>query len=156
MWSPDSSRIAAYRVRPGHRRLVHYVESSPEDQLQPRHATFLYTKPGDVLDLEQPVLFHVSTKTQIAVSDELFPNPYDLSNLVWRKDGRGVTFEYNQRGHAVYRVIEVDAATGKARAVISEEPKTFFYYNQANHSRSAASASGTTSPTAGSHLDVGA
>ena len=27
------------------------------------------------------------------------------------------TFEYNQRGHQVYRVIEVDAATGKARAV---------------------------------------
>ena len=135
VWSPDSSRIAAYRVRPGHRRLVHYVESSPEDQLQPKHATFLYTKPGDVLDLEQPVLFSVAGKTQIRVSPELFPNPFDLSALVWRKDSRGVTFEYNQRGHEVYRVIEVDAATGKARAVISEEPKTFFYYNQANHSR---------------------
>ena len=24
-WSPDSSKIAAYRVRPGHRRMVHYV-----------------------------------------------------------------------------------------------------------------------------------
>ena len=137
VWSPDSSRIAAYRVKPGYRRLVHYVESSPEDQLQPKHATFLYTKPGDVLDLERPTLFHVASKTQMVVSDELFPNPYDLSSLVWRKDSRGVTFEYNQRGHAVYRVIEVDAATGKARAVISEEPKTFFYYNQANHTRSA-------------------
>jgi dipeptidyl aminopeptidase/acylaminoacyl peptidase len=30
----------------------------------------------------------------------------------------------------VYRVIEVDAQTGQARAVISEEPKTFFYYNR--------------------------
>jgi dipeptidyl aminopeptidase/acylaminoacyl peptidase len=137
VWSPDSSRIAAYRVKPGYRRLIHYVESSPEDQLQPKHATFLYTKPGDVLDLERPTLFHVSSKTQMVVSDELFPNPYDLSSLVWRKDSRGVTFEYNQRGHAVYRVIEVDASTGKARAVISEEPKTFFYYNQANHTRSA-------------------
>jgi dipeptidyl aminopeptidase/acylaminoacyl peptidase len=137
VWSPDSSRIAAYRVRPGHRRLVHYVESSPEDQLQPKHATFLYTKPGDVLDLERPTLFQVSSKTQVAVSDALFPNPYDLSSLVWRKDSRSVTFEYNQRGHDVYRVIEVDASTGKARAVISEEPKTFFYYNQANHTRSA-------------------
>ena len=35
-WSPDSSKLAAYRVRAGHRRTVHYVESSPEDQLQPR------------------------------------------------------------------------------------------------------------------------
>ena len=51
---------------------------------------------------------------------------------VWRKDGRALTFEYNQRGHQVYRVIEVDAASGRARAVISEEPRTFFYYNRAN------------------------
>ncbi len=134
-WSPDSSRIAVYRVKPGHRRLVHYVESSPEDQLQPKHATFLYTKPGDVLDLEQPTLFHVSTKTQVSVSPDLFPNPFALSDLVWRKDSRAVTFEYNQRGHEVYRVIEIDAATGTPRAVISEAPKTFFYYNLANHSR---------------------
>ena len=43
-----------------------------------------------------------------------------------------MTFEYNQRGHQVFRVIEADAATGKARAVISEEPKTFFNYRTAN------------------------
>jgi dipeptidyl aminopeptidase/acylaminoacyl peptidase len=51
---------------------------------------------------------------------------------VWRADSRAFTFEYNQRGHQVYRVIEVDAATGAARAVISEEPKTFFFYTEAN------------------------
>ncbi|HSK09959.1 MAG TPA: prolyl oligopeptidase family serine peptidase, partial [Vicinamibacterales bacterium] len=64
-------------------------------------------------------------------------NPYTLSPLVWRGDGRAVTFEYNERGHQVYRVIEVDAATGRARVVISEEPTTFFYYNAASSSRSA-------------------
>ncbi len=48
-WSPDSSRLAAYRIRPGYRRYVHYVESSPEDQLQPRSWTLLYAKPGDTL-----------------------------------------------------------------------------------------------------------
>jgi dipeptidyl aminopeptidase/acylaminoacyl peptidase len=135
VWSPDSRRVAVYRVRPGYRRLVHYVESSPDDQLQPKHATFLYTKPGDALDLEQPVIFDVESKTALPVSNELFPNPFDLSALVWRKDSRALTFEYNQRGHQVYRVIEVDAGTGRARAIVSEEPKTFFYYNLANHTR---------------------
>ncbi len=136
-WSPDSTRIAAYRVKPGYRRLVHFVESSPEDQLQPKHATLLYTKPGDVLDLPQPVLFEIASHRQLAVSNELFPNPFDLSDLVWRRDSRAVTFEYNQRGHQAYRVIEVDASSAKARAILSEEPKTFFYYSLANHSRSA-------------------
>ena len=46
-----------------------------------------------------------------------FPNPYDLTPPVWWKDSRAFTFEYNQRGHQVYRVIEVDAQTGQgARA----------------------------------------
>ena len=129
-WSPDSSKLVAYRVRPGYRRLVHYVASSPEDQLQPEHWAAQYAKPGDQLDLEQPVLFDVRSQKQVAIDSTLFPNPYDLSDMVWRRDSRGFTFEYNQRGHQVYRVIEVDAHSGVARAVISEEPKTFFYYNR--------------------------
>jgi hypothetical protein len=135
-WSPDSTKLAAYRVRAGYRRTVHYVETSPEDQLQPRHWTLQYAKPGDQLDLEQPVIFHVDPVTRFDIANDLFPNPYELSDLVWRKDSRALSFEYNQRGHQVYRIIEVDATTGKARTLLSEEPKTFFYYNGSNDSRS--------------------
>ncbi|MBI4475401.1 MAG: DPP IV N-terminal domain-containing protein [Acidobacteria bacterium] len=127
-WSADSSRLAAHRVRPGYRRQVHYVESSPADQIQPQHWVRDYAKPGDSLDIAQPVLFEAATKRQIVVDNALFPNPYSLSNPVWRKDGRAFTFEYNQRGHQVYRVIEVDARTGTARSVITEESKTFINY----------------------------
>ena len=129
-WSPDSSKVIAYRVRPGYRRLVHYVASSPEDQLQPEHWAMQYAKPGDLLDLEQPVLFDIRSQKQITIDTKLFANPYDLSDLVWRKDSRAFSFEYNQRGHQVYRIIEVDAQTGDARAVVSEEANTFFYYNR--------------------------
>jgi dipeptidyl aminopeptidase/acylaminoacyl peptidase len=128
-WSPDSKHLAVYKVRPGYRRYVHYVRSSPEDQLQPEHSTLQYAKPGDVLDVEMPVLFDVTTKKRLEVDNSLFPNAYDMSRFDWRKNGSAVTFEYNQRGHQVFRVIEVDAATGTARAVISEEPKTFFCYS---------------------------
>jgi dipeptidyl aminopeptidase/acylaminoacyl peptidase len=130
-WSPDSRKIAAYRVRPGYRREVHYVESSPEDQLQPKYSSLLYAKPGDVLDVDQPVVFNMEPRQQMIVDNALFPNAYANSELVWRSDSRAVTFEYNQRGHQVYRIIEIDAATGRARAVISEEPKTFFTYRTA-------------------------
>jgi dipeptidyl aminopeptidase/acylaminoacyl peptidase len=132
VWSPDSQKIAANRVRPGYRREVNYVESSPADQLQPKHSVNVYAKPGDVLPLPQPVILDVRTKKEIGVSNTLFPNPYDLGRFQWRQDSHAVTFEYNQRGHQVYRVIEVDAATGAARAIISEEPKTFFNYRAAN------------------------
>lgn len=133
-WSPDSKKIAVYRVRPGYRREVHFIESSPEDQIQPKHSTILYNKPGDVLDFEQPVLFDVASKQQLIIDNKFFPNAYEITNPVWWKDGRGFTFEYNQRGHQAYRVIEVSAETGGARALISDDPKTFFSYRPANGS----------------------
>ena len=129
-WSPDSKRLVAYRVRPGYRREVHYVESSPMDQLQPKHSAREYAKPGDALDIAQPALFDLASKTQVLVDNSLFPNPYSLSRPTWWKDSRAFTFEYNQRGHQLYRVIEVDASSGKPRALITEESPTFIDYRR--------------------------
>ena len=128
-WAPDSTKLAALRLRRGYHRVIQYVESSPADQLQPKYASMEYAKPGDALDIERPVLFAVDTKAGIEVDDALFADPYELTALAWRKDSRAFTFEYNQRGHQAYRVIEVDAATGAARAVVDEQAKTFFFYS---------------------------
>jgi dipeptidyl aminopeptidase/acylaminoacyl peptidase len=127
-WSPDSRRIALYHVTPGERRIVHFINASPSHQLQPTHFTRLYPKPGDAVDRERPVIFEVESGRRVDVADDLFPNAYRLTNLAWRQDGSRLTFEYNERGHRRYRVIEVDAATGAARAVIDEEAETFFNY----------------------------
>ncbi len=127
-WSPDSTHLVAYRVRPGYKRLVHYVESSPPTQLQPMYTSIIYPKPGDVLDLQQPVLFDVAGKHEYQVSNELFPNPFDLGRVQWWKDSRGFTFDYNQRGHQLYRVIEVDAKTGTPSTLIDEQSRAFVDY----------------------------
>lgn len=128
-WSPDSTKLAAYRTRPGYDREVHYIDSSPADQVQPKHMTISYRKPGDALDIASPVLFDVAGKKEIEIDRALFPNAYNLTLPVWWKDGRAFTFEYNQRGHQVYRVIEVDAHSGASRALIEERSRTFIYYN---------------------------
>jgi dipeptidyl aminopeptidase/acylaminoacyl peptidase len=128
-WAPDSKKLVALRLRRGYHRVIQYVESSPADQLQPKYHAMEYAKPGDALDIERPVLFAVDAKTGIEVDDALFSNPYELTDLAWRKDGRAFTFEYNRRGHQVYRVIEVDGTTGAARAVVDEQAKTFFFYS---------------------------
>ncbi len=126
VWSPDSTKIAAYRVRPGFRRIVYRVESSPADQVQPKLHEQLYVKPGDAVDLDQPAVFHVEPAKQLTIANDLFPDPYVMSRLAWRADSRTVAFEYTQRGHQAIRIVEVDAASGAARAVVSEEPKTFY------------------------------
>jgi dipeptidyl aminopeptidase/acylaminoacyl peptidase len=129
-WSPDSKKITAFRVQPGNHRIIQYIESSPDDQLQPKYHTMEYAKPGDTLDVRQPVLFLVDDQKQINIDNSLFPNPYQITEPDWREDSGAFTFEYNQRGHQVYRIIEVDAVTGKPRTVIDEAEDTFFCYSR--------------------------
>jgi dipeptidyl aminopeptidase/acylaminoacyl peptidase len=130
-WSPDSRKLVGYRTIPGYRREVHYVVSSPPDQLQPRDSVRYYQKPGDVVDLRQPALFDVGNRQATVIDDALFPNAYRVSPAEWRDDSRAFTFEYNQRGHQVYRVMEVDAGTGTTRALIDERsgPDSFIHYS---------------------------
>jgi dienelactone hydrolase len=127
-WSPDSKHLAVYRIRPGYKREVHYVESSPTDQLQPEHSTMVYPKAGDVLALYQPVLLDVVARRAMPIDNALFPNPWGLTPFVWWQDSRGFTFEYNQRGHQDYRVIDVDATTAKPHTLIDEASQTFVNY----------------------------
>ena len=58
-WSPDSKKLAAYRVQAGLSAPGPLRRVVADDQLQPKHSTRVYAKPGDVLDFEQPVLFDV-------------------------------------------------------------------------------------------------
>ena len=131
-WSPDSRKLVAVRLEPGTERKVTLVESSPKDQLQPKLATYDYLKPGDQLPHPRPQLFDLATQRQVPVSDELFPNPFTESGHLpvrWERDSQRFTFSYNQRGHQVFRVVAVDAGTGRAQAVVNEECKTFFCYS---------------------------
>ena len=130
-WAPNSRYLAAYRVRPGYQRMVRYVVSSPPDQVQPKYFERFYAKPGDVLDLQQPTLFDIESRKQTNIDNAPFPDPFSLNGPQWRRDSRAFTFEYNERGHQRYRVIEVNATTGEARALVDETATTFIDYRRA-------------------------
>ena len=72
-WSPDSTRLIVLRTRPGAKREVHIVESSPRDQVQPKLRTFNYTKPGDVINRDRPTLFNIAERKQIPIADGPVP-----------------------------------------------------------------------------------
>jgi dipeptidyl aminopeptidase/acylaminoacyl peptidase len=128
-WSPDSRRLVAIRTRTAPERLVHLIESSPADQVQPKLHAFAYPKPGDDIPLRQPRLFDVANRRPIPISDALFQTPWDISRLRWDHDAARFTFLYNQRGHQVLRVVAVDATTGAARAIVDETSDTFIDYS---------------------------
>jgi dipeptidyl-peptidase-4 len=127
-WSPDSTKLLVLRRLKGDDRKVYIIESSPDDQLQPKLHNYSYLKPGDKIPLDKPHLFHIPDKQHIEIPDELFPNPWSISELRWSADSSRFTFLYNQRGHQVLRIISVDAGTGRPRAIVDENSETFIDY----------------------------
>ena len=127
-WSPDSTQLVAIRTAKGDDRKVYYVESSPKGPLQPKLHSYSYLKPGDRIPVDKPHLFDVAARKPIPVSDQLFPNPWSITDVRWESDSSRFTFLYNQRGHQVLRIVAVDAKTGAARAIVDERAKTFIDY----------------------------
>lgn len=129
-WSPDSKKVASCKIRPVEKRYVYYVESSPADQLQPKLHKQEYAKPGDELPFKVPCIYEVESGRSIIPSTELFDRQYEVYGPEWNPDSRAVTFEYNQRGHQVYRVLELSAETGKVRPLVEETSDTYVNYTR--------------------------
>lgn len=129
-WSPDSKKVASYKIRPVEKRYVYYVESSPADQLQPKLHKQEYAKPGDELPFKVPCIYEVENGRAIIPSTELFDRQYEVYGPEWNSDSRAVTFEYNQRGHQVYRVLELSAETGKVRPLVEETSDKYVNYTR--------------------------
>lgn len=129
-WSADGTRIAASKLRRAEKHYVSFVESSPADQLQPKLHTMEYCKPGDEVDYREPRIVDVATGTLYAPSTELFSQQYNLGHPYWLGDSDKIYFEYNQRGHKVYRLLEYSASTGKVRPVVEETSDKFVNYSR--------------------------
>lgn len=129
-WSPNSKKLVVIRRQPAQEHTVYFIESSPDDQLQPKLHSFDYLKPGDKVDIDRPCLFDVSSKKQIPVDNALFSNPYNAYDYHWSSDSARFSFTYNQRGHQVLRVVGIDADTGQTHPVIEETSDTFICYSQ--------------------------
>lgn len=127
-WSPDSRKVAACKIRPAEKRYVHYIESSPTDQLQPRHTVQEYAKPGDELRFKVPCIFNFETAEALIPSTKLFNSQYDIYGPTWNADSEGIVFEYNERGHKVYRMLEMSATTGKVRPLVEETHDKYVNY----------------------------
>ena len=127
-WSPDSKSVVSCRIRPVEKRYVYYVESSPADQAQPKLHKQEYAKPGDELRFKVPCIFEVESGRRLIPSTELFSHQYELSGPMWNADSKAITFEYNERGHKVYRVLEMSVVDGSVRTLIEEKEEKYVNY----------------------------
>lgn len=135
-WSPDSSALTLARVREPERRRITLVESSPRGQLQPSVREIDYAKPGDEMPEVIPVLFRVpddaaNVPERVSISNAMFETPFNEAGRLdvdWAQNGDEFYFDYNRRGHQLYRVVAVDANSGETRVVVEERSETFIDY----------------------------
>lgn len=129
-WSADGRYYATVKITPAPKRYVTYINSSPTDQLQPKYYQQEYAKPGDSLNYRVPVIIDVETRRVIVPSTELFQKQYYVTAPQWDKNNQTVTFEFNERGHKHYRVLEMSALTGNVRTLIEEAQPKYVNYSQ--------------------------
>ncbi len=130
-WSPDSKKIAAIKKHDTPMHQIPLIESSPKNQKQPILQWRNYYKPGDAIPIYTPALFDVQTGAQIAIDITPYINQYYLSFRRWREDSKAFTIEYNQRGHQVYQIIDINAQNGDATIIVDEQSPTFIDYYRA-------------------------
>ena len=129
-FSPDGRYYATVRIKPAPKHYVHYVESSPKDRVEPVLHRQEYAKPGDSLTYRVPVIVEVATGRVVEPSTDLFRSQYEVTMPRWDANSRSVTFEFNERGHKVYRLLELSAETGKVRTLIEEREEKYVNYNR--------------------------
>jgi dipeptidyl aminopeptidase/acylaminoacyl peptidase len=129
--APDGSCHVTSESETVPKRQITLVESSPKDGLQPKTKVIDYIKPGDPLPKPQLVIVH-SDGRKIPVPRDLYQNPFTESgklDVTWTPDSREFYFDYNQRGHQLYRILAANAKTGAVRVVVEETSKTFIHYS---------------------------
>lgn len=129
-FSADGRYYATVRIIPAPKHYVYYVESSPKDRLEPVLHKQEYAKPGDSLNYRVPVIVEMATGRVIEPSTDLFKSQYQVTAPRWDADNEHVTFEFNERGHKTYRVLELSAKTGLVRTLIEEKNDKYINYNR--------------------------
>ncbi len=134
-WSPDSQTLLAWRIRPGDRKEVHLVRSSPEDGGRAEHESRSYALPGDSFAQYEANLFDVANRQQIKPEVDRFEHQWLSPRAHWTKGGNGITYSQDDRGHQRFRVIHINRRTGDVRNVIDEQSDTYIWTTHAENLR---------------------
>jgi len=124
-WADDSNSLVTFRITPGENKEVYLIESSPKEGGRAKLRTRGYPLPGDRFTSHELNLFDVAAGKQ--TKPEFDPVDFGRPRLRWHRDGKRFTYEKVDRGHQRFRVIEVEAASGKTRNIIDEKTDTFIW-----------------------------
>lgn len=129
--SPDGFFTVSCESEKVAKRQVTIIESTPKKDIQPKTKVIDYIKPGDPLPKPQLIITQADGQ-KVRVPRNLYENPFTIEGhieVTWSPDSSEFYFDYNQRGHQLYRILAANAKTGAVRVVVEETSKTFIHYS---------------------------
>lgn len=129
-WSPDSRRIATYRLDLTDARRLAIVQSTPPGAAPPRVYDYYYTLTGDEkTPLATDLIINVASG--MTVTSKAPPEPvlyYGGPSFEWSRDGRAVFERVAARGYGTMRLDRIDAVTGEVRTLHEDRSDTYIDY----------------------------
>ena len=128
--SPDRKYVVVNQYIPEIDHRLYHIESSPNDQIQPRLRETHYLKPGEQHRVDRPRMFNLSAsnEAEIVIDNSLFCKPFSIRNCGWTDDSHEYQFEYNERGHQVLRIVGMKI-DGSVRTIVENTSNTFVDYS---------------------------
>jgi dipeptidyl-peptidase 4 len=121
-WSPDSSKLATYRIDSRSAGRYTSLQFVPPDQMRPRAYSVVYPLPGEVLPSAEPIIFEVASGKRIDVKTPPLELPFqDGPGFDWFPNSQSVFYDYDERGEKAIELREVNPATGEQKTLIREE-----------------------------------
>lgn len=138
-WSPDSSKLATYRLDSRNAGRFTSLQYVPPHQLRPKAFTYVYPLPGEVLAKAEPIIFDVPSLKRIDVKTPPIFIPFqDGPYFDWFPDSKSFFYTYDSRGVKSIELRVVNADSGTQTVVIREQSdkyidpgETFFRFDHA-------------------------
>lgn len=135
VWSPDSTRIATFRMDQRNVSEMHLLQYVPGNGTRPKPWSYRFATPGDeILPMYEPVVIDVVQKKIIAVqssaqSEVSLMDTEDDVLQWWGNDGRTLYTLYVARGDKALQLLQTDPASGKTEMMLEERGSTFIEAN---------------------------
>lgn len=135
VWSPDSRRVATFRMDQRNVTPLHLLEYVPGNESRPMPWTYRFAMPDvEHVPVYEPVVIDVLEKTVIPVSYKSQPEvslmDTDADVLQWwSDDGRVLYSLYADRGEKALHLLETNPQNGLTREILNESGPTYVEAN---------------------------
>ncbi len=135
VWSPDSRRIASFRMDQRNVTPLHLLQYVPGNNSRPKPWTYRFAMPNDeFVPMYEPIVVDVLGRKVIPVSYKAQPEVslMDTEDDVlqwWSEDGQVLYSLFAERGEKALLLLRTDPKSGKTEEIRKEQGRTYIEAN---------------------------